>query len=135
MRFKRQDNLQQLVDTKAELSSTDAASPLKHIKHRGLIANDYAAVRKVTNTVTKKRDRGGINLLRVETEESQKTLLEPLEISHVLRDHAIRHYGQANTTPFGTQDVFDKLTEDPMKKSFYDEILNGMLKHQQDLSA
>ena len=99
------------------------------------MANDYAAVRKVVNTVTNKRGGGGITLLRVDTEESQDTLLEPLEISRALRDHTIRHYGQANATPFGTQDVFDKFTEDPMKNPVYDEILNGMLEHQHELSA
>ena len=99
------------------------------------MANDYAAVRKVVNTVTNKRGGGGITLLRVDTEESQDTLLEPLEISRALRDHTIRHYGQANATPFGTRDVFDKFTEDPMKNPVYNEILNGMLEHQHELSA
>ena len=70
--------------------------------------NDYAAVRKVINTVTKKRGGGRITLLRVDTEKFQATLLEPLEISRTLRDHAIRHYGQAKATPFGTRDVFEK---------------------------
>ena len=36
---------------------------------------------------------GGITLLRVDTEESQDTLLEMLEISRALRDHVIHHYG------------------------------------------
>jgi hypothetical protein len=99
------------------------------------MANDYAAVRKVINTVTKKRGGGGITLLRVKHEDTHKTLLEPLEISRSLRDHAIKHYGQANATPFGKREVFDKLTEDPMKNPFYDEIMNGMLGHQHDLSA
>ena len=74
-------------------------------------------------------------VLQVEHEDTHKTLLEPLEISRSLRDHVIKHYGQANANPFGKRDVFDKLTEDPMKNPFYDEILNGMLEHQHDLSA
>ena len=97
--------------------------------------NDYAAVRKVINTFTKKRGGGGITLLQVDTEESQETLIEPLEISRALRDHAIRHYGQANTTPFGTRDVFEKFIGDPMKNPVYDEILNEMLEHQHELLA
>ena len=71
----------------------------------------------------------------MEKENTHDTLLEPLEISRALRDHAIKHYGQANATPFGKSDVFEKLTEDPMKNPFYDEIMNGMLEHQHDLSA
>ena len=110
MRSKQQENLQQLSEAKAELTSTDATSHLKYINHRELRANDYAAVRKVTNTVTKKRGGGGINLLRMEHEDSQETLIKPLEISRALRDQDIRHYGQANATPFGMRDVFDKLT-------------------------
>ena len=67
MRSKRQENLQQLAEAKAELSNTDATSHLKQIKHRELMVNDYSAVRKVINTVTKKRGGGGITLLRVDT--------------------------------------------------------------------
>ena len=115
MRSKRQENLQQLAEAKAELSSTDATSHLKQIKHRELRANDYTAVRKVTNTVMKKRGGGEMNLLRVELEESDETLLKSLEISRSLKDHTIRHYGQANDTPFGMRDMFDKLTAEPMK--------------------
>ena len=66
MRSKRQDNLHKLAEAKAENSSNDATSHLKQIKHRELMKNDYAAVRKVINTVTKKRGGGGITLLRVE---------------------------------------------------------------------
>ena len=55
MRSKRQDNLHKLAEAKAELSSNDATSYLKQIKHRERMKNDYAAVRKVINTVTKKR--------------------------------------------------------------------------------
>ena len=62
-------------------------------------------------------------------------MLEPLEISRSLRDHAIKHYGHTNATPFGKRDVFEKLTEDPMKNPFYNDIPNGMLEHQHDLSA
>ena len=110
MRSKRQENLQQLSEAKAETSSKYGTSHLKKIKHRELIANDYATVRKVINTVTKKREGGRITLLRVEHEDSHETLLEPLEISRSLRDYAIQHYGQTNDTPFGTCDMFDKLT-------------------------
>ena len=78
---------------------------------------------------------GGITLLRVKNENTLDTLLEPLEITRALRDHAIKHYGQANATPFGKRDVFEKLTEDPMTNPFYTDILNGMLEHQPDLSA
>ena len=52
---KGQEKLKQLAEAKAELSSTDATSHLKKIKHRELMANDYAVVQKVTNTVTKKQ--------------------------------------------------------------------------------
>ena len=98
--------------------------------------NDYTSVHKVINTVTKKRGGGGggITLLRVQHKDTHKTLLEPLEMSRALRDHAIKHYGQAKATPFGKRDVFDKLTEEPMTNPFYDEILNGMLDHQHELS-
>jgi hypothetical protein len=71
----------------------------------------------------------------LEHEDSHETLIEPLEIARSLRDHAIKHYGQAKANLFGTREVFDKLTEDPMKNPFYDEILNGMLEHQHELSA
>jgi hypothetical protein len=135
MRSKRQDNLHELAEAQAENSSNDATSHLKQIKHRELMKNDYAAVRKVINTVTKKRGGGGITLLRVKKDNTHDTLLEPLEISRALRDHAIKHYGQANATPFGKRDVFDKLTEDPMKNPFYDEIMSRMLEHQHELSA
>ena len=135
MQSKRQENLQKLAESRAELSNTDATSHFKEIKHRKLMANDYAAVRKVINTVTKKRGGGGIALLWVDTEESQDTLLEPLEISRALRDHNIHHYGQTNATPFGTWEVFKEFTEDPMKNPVYDEILNGMLEHQHEISA
>ena len=128
MRSKRQDNLRELAEAKAETSSTDATSQLKQLKHRELMSNDYNSVRKVINTVTKKRGGGGITLLRVPHEDTHKTLLEPLEISRALRDHTIKHYGQAS-------DVFDKLTDEPMTNPFYDEILNGMLEHQHELSA
>ena len=116
MRSKRQDNLHALAEAQAENSSNDATSHLKQIKHRELKKNDYAAVLKVINTVTKKRGGGDITLLRVKRENTIDTLLEPLEISRALRDHAIKHYGQANTTHFGKRDVFEKLTEDPMTK-------------------
>jgi hypothetical protein len=135
MRSKRQDNLHELAEAQAENSSNDATSHLKQIKHRELMKNDYAAVRKVMNKVTKKRGGGGITLLRVKKENTHGTLLEPLEISRALRDHAIKHYGQANATPFGKRDVFEKLTEDPMTNPFYEEILNGMFEHQHELSA
>ena len=68
-------------------------------------------------------------------ENTLDTLLEPLEISRALRDHAIKHYGQANATPFGKRDVFEKLTEEPTTNPFYTDILNGMIEHQPDLSA
>ena len=68
MRSKRQDNLHKLAEAQAENSSNDATSHLKQIKHRELMKNDYAGVRKVINTVTKKRGGGGITLLRVEKE-------------------------------------------------------------------
>ena len=67
--------------------------------------------------------------------DTHETLLEPLEISRSLRDHAIKHYGHANAISFGKHDVFDKLTEDSMKNPFYEEIQNGILEHQHDLSA
>ena len=127
MRSKRQDNLQEMAEANAETSSINATSHLKQLKHREIMANDYAAVWKVINTVTKRGGGGGITLIRVEHEETHKTLLEPLEISRSLRDHAINHYGQAIATKFGKRDVFEKLTEEPMKKPFYDDILNGML--------
>ena len=135
MRSKRHDNLRELAEAKVETSSIDATSQLKQLKHRELMSNDYNSVRKVINIVTKKRGGGGITLLRVPHEDTHKTLLEPLEISRALRDHTIKNYGQANVTPFGKSDVFDKLTKDPITNPFYDEILNGMLEHQHDLSA
>ena len=79
-------------------------------------------LRKLVEYVTLS-ERGGISLSVT------------LEIARALRDHAIKHYGQANATPFGKSDVFDKLTEDPMTNPFYDEIMNGMLEHQHELSA
>ena len=113
MRSKRQDNLHKLAEAKAEHSNNDATSHLTQIKHRELMKNNYAAVRKVINTVTKKRGGGGITLLRVEKDNTHDTLLEPLEISRALRDHAIKHYGQANATPFGKRDVFESSPRTP----------------------
>ena len=78
MRSKKQDNLRELAEAKAETSSIDATSQLKQLKNRELMANDYTSVRKVINTVTKKRGGGGITLLRVQHEDTHKTLLEPL---------------------------------------------------------
>ena len=52
---KHQDNLQELAEVMAETSSTEAISHLKKLKHRELMANNYAAVRKVINSVTKKQ--------------------------------------------------------------------------------
>ena len=57
------------------------------------MANNYAAVCKVINTVTKKRGGGGITLIRVEHGDTHKTFLELSEISRSLRDHASTHYG------------------------------------------
>ena len=87
---------------KVETSSMTTASHLKQIKLRELMANVYSAVRKVVNTVKKKQGGGRITLLRVKHEDSHDTLLEPLEISHSLRDYAIQHYGQENDTPWHT---------------------------------
>ena len=58
MRSKRQDNLRELAEAKVETSSIDATSQLKQLKHRELMANYYASVRKVINKVTKNRGGG-----------------------------------------------------------------------------
>ena len=91
------------------------------------MANDYAAVWKVTNAFTKKRNSRGITLLRVESGETYRSLLEPKDISSTLWNYTIKHYVQANDTVFGNRDMSENLTADLMKTRYTTRFWTGCL--------
>jgi hypothetical protein len=81
------------------------------------------------------RGGGGMTVLRGGDEGGTKTLLEEAKIAETLRNFAIKHYSQANTTVFGGGDIYQQLTENPMTNPIYEELLNGTFESREDLTV
>ena len=54
-------------------------------------------------------------------------IMDPIPMSEVLCDHAIKKYGQSNYTIFGYSEGHGLLTEYPMSNPVYNKFLDGPL--------